>query len=93
MQADAAAALRPQHRDMAGDAVAVVEAAGVVVDDADDEMQLDVRAREPVPRAHEGARLGVVRRQQAGAAIAPLEVARDGAQRRAERDAHQPAVG
>ena len=51
-----------------------MEAAGVVVDDADDEMQLYVWAGKSALRAQEGARLGVVRRQQAGAAIAPLEV-------------------
>ena len=69
---------------MAGDAVAVVQAARVVVHEADDEMQLDVGALKARARAKECARLGEVRRQQARAAIAPLEIARDGAQRRAE---------
>ena len=92
-QADAAAAARPQHRDMAGDAVAVMQAACVVVDEAGDEMQLDVRAREAGLGAQENPRLGIVRGQEPRAAIAPLEIARYGAQRRAERDAHQAAVG
>ena len=92
-QPDAAAALRPQDRDVAGNAVAVVQPPGMVVHQADDEMQLDVRPGEVRARAQERARLGKVGRQESRCRGCATRNSRRSARSAVRaRDAHEPAV-